>query len=120
MAPYGSAPSSRAGRRLRTAPIGWEFFSGNTTCSGTPTSSGSIAAITGGNGTDIPVAPTSLQSLRLTAGVVTGYSFSSWSGNNAVFNPTNASPSCLKGDNNTLNTQANYTAATNAKPGRQP
>jgi VCBS repeat-containing protein len=103
-----------------SAPISWVRYS-NTTCTpGTNDAnvidSGSFNAVTTGNGTTIQDASgnmnlTSSQSLKLTAGSVSGFAFSSWSPSadftTGSFTST-SNPGCLKGNNGALNTDVNY------------
>ena len=94
-----------------SAPIGWEFFE-NATCTGTPASTGSASAGTTGNGASLPDA-TSSQSIRVTAGAVSGYAFSLWNNGNFVNGTftTTSNPGCLLGAGSTQNTTVTYTAA---------
>jgi hypothetical protein len=96
-----------------SASVDWRLFS-NATCTGSGGSSGTITATSGGNGTAIPSPPTdATQSLRLTAGTVTGFSFSQWSiGNFTTGDPSTANPVCLVGAGNTQNVRLNYAANT--------
>ena len=94
------------------APITWVHFN-STTCTGTVLGSGSISATTGSNGADIPVAVTAAQSLRLTAGAISGFQFSNWNnGNFTTGNPTTANPACLAGTTPTQNTRVAYVVQT--------
>src|SRR5580765_5482960 len=99
-----------------TATVTWaRFATSNCTgaAAGSP-SSGSISASDSGNGTAIPAGADAGQSLRLTAGAVSGFSFANWSGGNfAPSDPSNANPVCLAGDNNTQNTKLTYTGVQN-------
>jgi chitobiase/beta-hexosaminidase-like protein len=101
-----------------TAPIGWVRYS-NTTCTGGTgdvIDSGSITATAGGNGANLPVDVSATQSLRLTAGAVAGFFFSSWANGNFTtggFTAT-SNPGCLAGVNGTQNTQVVYTTDTTA------
>ncbi len=53
--------------------------------------------------------------LKLTAGTLSGFAFSSWDSGN--FSSTTANPTCLTGSNSTQNTHVNYTAnAANTAP----
>jgi hypothetical protein len=101
-----------------SAPINWVRYS-NTTC--TPGAgnvnvidSGSINAVSSGNGTNLPVDVSAAQSVGLTAGPVTGFTFSSWSGSGnfttGAFTPT-SNPGCLVGSGNTQNNDVNYSTA---------
>jgi hypothetical protein len=91
-----------------SASVDWKLF-GNTTCSGTATNSGTISATSAGNGAAIPGGAGTGQSLRLTAGTVTGATFSSWSnGNFTTGAPSTANPVCLVGAGNTQNIVLTY------------
>jgi len=99
-----------------TATVTWARFA-TSNCSGAAAgspSSGSISAGDSGNGTAIPAGADAGQSLRLTAGAVSGFSFANWSGGNfAPSDPSTANPVCLAGDNNTQNTKLTYTGVQN-------
>ena len=74
-------------------------------------------ATPGGNGANVPIDLTSTQSVRLTGGVVTGYTFTSWTDGDfttGTFTPT-SNPGCLQGTGSAQNTDVNYAAAT-ARP----
>ncbi len=93
-----------------TAPVTWERFS-NTTCQsgpGQPIASGTITATNAGNGTAIPGGASASESVRLTAGAVASWTFSSWGNGN--FSSTTANPTCLTGDGNTQQTDLIYVA----------
>jgi hypothetical protein len=98
-----------------SASVSWARFSNGSCQTGTgqPIASGSISAIDSGNGTAIPSGAGAGQSLRLTAGSPTGFTFASWSSGNftPANDPSTANPVCLVGDNNTQNIRLNYTAA---------
>jgi hypothetical protein len=94
--------------------ITWVRYN-NTTCNpgvgnANVIDSGTLIATTGGNGGNLPVDVSGTQSVRFTAGAVTGYSFLNWSSGNfttGTFTPT-SNPGCLVGAGNTQNTQVNY------------
>jgi hypothetical protein len=94
-----------------SASVDWRLFN-NVSCSGGSASSGTITAASGGNGTGIAGGAGATQSLRLTAGSVSGASFSSWdSGDFTTGDPSTANPVCLVGANGTQNVRLTYTAA---------
>ena len=94
-----------------TAPVSYRLFS-TTNCTGASTT-GSITATNSGNGTAIPGGASATQSLQLTAGAVSGATFSSWSnGNFTTGDPSTANPVCLVGAGNTQNIMVNYTTLT--------
>jgi hypothetical protein len=115
----GNVNVRTVGAGTNQATITWARFSG-TSCSGTPLgspSSGSFSAGTGGNGTGVPSGVDAGASLRLTAGTISGFSFSSWTGDIAAPaadppGPTSATgnPICIAGRNNTRQIQVNYVA----------
>jgi hypothetical protein len=104
----GSVRVRTVGAGGNAASVAWIRYS-TTNCTGGVVDSGSISAGTTGNGTDLPVAVSASQSVRLTAGTIAGYVFSHWSGGS--FNPASGNPTCLTGTTPTQNTQVNYTAA---------
>ena len=100
---------------VASATVTWARFS-NSTCqngSGQPIASGSISAVSGGNGTGVTGGVSSGESLRLTAGAVSGATFSNWS--NGAFttgDPTTANPVCLASSgNSTQNIILTYTTS---------
>jgi len=107
----GSVRVKAIGTASAPAPVDWTLYN-TTNCTGATASSGSISAQTTGNGTDIPSGATNSQSLRLTAGVVSGFDFSSWV--NGSFSSTTSNPTCLTGTIGTQNTVVNYIAAPSA------
>src|SRR5215210_5195038 len=99
--------------------LNWELYN-NTTCTGTPSNSNSIAAVgLAANGSDIPVNVNATQSLKLTPGSVPGHTFDNWtSGNFTTGTFTNTSnPGCIVGTGSgssgggAQNTQVNYNNA---------
>jgi hypothetical protein len=100
-----------------SAPISWTRYS-STDCTGTVVDNGSFSAGTTGNGTTVQDANGNMnltsspsQSLKLTAGSVSGRAFSGWSpaADFTTGTFTSASnPGCLKGSNSTLNIDVNY------------
>jgi hypothetical protein len=84
----GSATSSFTDGNVRarvaggptTANIGWAKFTGNTTCSGSPNSTGSGSVGTTMTGLGIPSGVDPGQSALLTAPTLSGFTFSNWSG----------------------------------------
>jgi hypothetical protein len=109
------------------APISWVHYN-NTTCdpgaaNANVLASGSFNAEPTGNGTTVAVGATPInvqagESLRLTAGALTGFNFSSWSNGNfttGTFTPT-SNPGCLEGTNGTQNTRVTYAVVTDTTP----
>src|SRR5215211_2929096 len=79
--------------------LNWELYN-NTTCTGTASNSGSIAAVgLAANGSDIPVNVNSAQALKLTPGSVPGHTFVKWTSGNfttGTFTDT-SNPGCIVG-----------------------
>src|SRR4029453_12493313 len=74
--------------------------------------SGTISATSGGNGTAVPSGADAGQSLRLTAGTVSGATFSSWSsGAFTSGDPSTANPVGLAGAGNQQNITLTFTPA---------
>ena len=89
------------------ADVDWAKFSSGD-CSGSPTTSGTISAVTTGSGTDIPDGTTS-GSLRLTAQPVVGFTFANWSGAiGPLTSPNTSNPICLVHQNGTRNIDLTY------------
>ena len=115
----GSVRVQTIGSSGTPATVGWVLYNSMNCALGTevagPSGSGSISAGTSGNGTDVGTGATASQSLKLTAGTLSGFAFSSWDSGN--FSSTTANPTCLTGANSTQNTHVNYTAnAANTAP----
>src|SRR5215210_5380367 len=99
--------------------LNWELYN-NTTCTGTASNSGSIAAVgLAANGSDIPVNVNTTQSLKLTPGSVPGHTFVKWTSGNfttGTFTDT-SNPGCIVGTGSGIsgggaqNTQVNYNNA---------
>ena len=89
------------------ATIDWELYSA-ANCTGSLLNSGSVAAATGGNGSDIGPGTASPQSMRLTAQLIAGHAFTGWTNGNFV--AVSANPACLNHNNGTQNTRANFVA----------
>ncbi|AMY13017.1 Kelch motif [Luteitalea pratensis] len=106
----GAVRVKTTGTAGNKATIEWQLYSA-ADCSGLVVSSGSILADTGNNGTNIPQATASPQSLRLTAmplsSVGTQYTFANWKVGQAE---DASNPICLNHDNSTRNVDANYAA----------
>jgi hypothetical protein len=96
---------------VASATVDWVRFN-TTDCSGSAAASGQITATSGGNGASLPGGATTSQSLRLTAGAVSGTVFTSWSGGTVPSPPNSANPICIAGDNPTQQITATYTAVT--------
>ena len=109
----GTVRVKAAGTGGASAPISWELYN-TTNCTGTVAGSGSFNAGTSGSGTAVQgsgnVDVTGSQSLKLTAGAFSGFTFSSWQDGNFTTGSftTTSNPGCLQGANGTQNTQVNY------------
>jgi hypothetical protein len=93
---------------VAAATVAW-IRRNTTNCTGPVAASGSVNATSGGNGAAIPGGASATQSLLLTAGAVTGATFSDWSkGDFTTGDPSTANPVCLKGAGNTQNIAVTY------------
>jgi hypothetical protein len=111
----GNVNIKTSGTDTEEALITWRRFA-NTTCTGGGIvgENGTISASTT-SGTGIPSGAATGQSLRLTTGSITGYTFVNWTGSGG-FVSTSANPICLPGSGSTQNLQVNYAANTNTAP----
>ena len=92
------------------ASISWEKFNGNTSCSGSPNSTGSGTVGTVITGLGIPSGVDAGQSARLTAPALTGFTFSGWSGASSSSTTT----VCVPGSNaNQIDMVATYAPGMN-------
>jgi hypothetical protein len=100
---------------VSSAPVNW-VLRNSTNCSGPSAASGSITADDQGNGVSIAGGASATQSLTLTAGSVSGFTFASWSGGNVPSPPNSSNPICVPGQGPTQQITLTYTGVTDTSP----